>query len=362
MKNIVRISFAAIFFLFISAGCIRKESYVLKMTITPESAIDASQPQALADASSVIRKRLNAFGIKDENIDLNVSQDKILMSINGIDTGNVEAVEGIVTTIGKLEFWETYENSEMIGPLAAANNKLIELNPGDEFRPYKPPVSDSSVVIDQMLKETVDSSAIKEREKFNTENPLFAILYPRVNNTGEPMPSCLIGLSVKEDTAKVIKFLHNDIIRNIFPRNLKLMWSRTPYEYDKSGTLFELHAIKISTISGQPVLDGKCITSSKAVAKKSSPDVRLNLQMNAEGSRIWSRMTRDNIDRCIAISLDGRVITYPRVMNEITGGDTEITGDFSLAEARYLAAIFSSGSEKMPVALKISDLNLEKIK
>ncbi|MCU0461819.1 MAG: hypothetical protein MUF36_07390 [Bacteroidales bacterium] len=362
MKNIVRSSFAAILILFISAGCIRKENYVLKITITPENAIDASQTQTLADASSVIRKRLNAFGIKDEKIELNVSQEDIKLSVNGIDTGKVEAVKGIVTTIGNLEFWETYENTDIIGLLAEANYKLKELNTVDEVRPYKPPVTDSISVIEQMLKETVDSSAIKEREKFNAENPLFAILYPQVNNSGEPMPSCLIGLSAAGDTAKVIKFLHTPEMRNLFPRNILLMWSRTPYEYDESGTLFELHAIKISTISGQPVLNGKSIASSKAVTNRSGLNVRLNFQMNTEGSRIWSRITRDNIDRCIAVTLDGKVITYPRVMNEITGGETEITGDFSLAEAQYLAAIFSSGGELLPLKLQISDLQTEKKK
>jgi len=361
MKNSFRIGFTALLIILFSYGCFRKESYNIRMTITPEQIINSSTTEDLEDASSIIRKRMNAFGIKDEKIILEVSPGKIILSLNDIDTGKLEPVKGIITATTDIGFWETYENPEVISYLINANSKSGELNLDEEFRPYRKPAADSANR-DELLLQMVDSSSITEREKFNLENPLFAILYPMVSSDGSPMPSCLIGLSDIEDTVKVMQLLSRDEIRNFFPRDLKFMWSRDPYKYDESGRLYELHTIKVTSYNERPVLDGEEIPEAEAISDRSGINVRLRLMMTHEGAAKWSAITGNNIDRCIAVSLDGKIISYPRVMNEITGGSTEISGNFTLPEAQYFAAVLSSGGMLMPFRLKISDLNLEKIK
>jgi SecD/SecF fusion protein len=144
-------------------------------------------------------------------------------------------------------------------------------------------------------------------------------------------------------------------LKYIFPHDLRFYWSHSPYKYDETQTLFEVHAIKATSMPGEAPLSGNVIVSAKAVTSKNRSDVKLDLTMNHEGAMIWGRITKDNINRCIAVVIDGYVRSYPRVMNEITGGNTEITGNFSLAEAQYLSAILSSGSEVPPLKLQVTE-------
>lgn len=361
MKNSFWIGFTSLLIILFSYGCFRKEGYNIKMTITPEQIISSSIPEDLEVASSIIRNRMVAFGIKDENINLEVNQEKIIMSLSNIDTGKLESIKEIITATTDIGFWETYENPEVLTLLINANSRSRELNLGEEFRPYQKSVADSADK-DELLLQMIDSSEITNREQYNLENPIFAILYPMVSSDGSPMPSCLIGLSDAGDTASVIKLLNRDEISMFFPRDLKFMWSRDPYEYDESGRLYELHAIKVTTYNDRPELDGEEIPVAEAISDRSGINVRLRLMMTHEGAAKWRAITGNNIDRCIAVSLDGKIISYPRVMNEITGGSTEISGNFTLPEAQYFAAVLSSGGMLMPFRLKISDLKLEKIK
>ena len=111
--------------------------------------------------------------------------------------------------------------------------------------------------------------------------------------------------------------------------------------------MYELHAIKITTRDGRPPLGGDVITSARTSTGVTG-DVKVDMSMNAEGSKTWARMTRENIGRCLAVVLDGYVRSYPRVQNEITGGSTEITGDFTIEEADDLANILKSGKLPAP--------------
>jgi len=129
------------------------------------------------------------------------------------------------------------------------------------------------------------------------------------------------------------------------------MWSQNPYKYDPTKTLYELHAIKVTTRDGRPPLNGDVITAARPSSGVTGSEVKVDMSMNAEGAKIWQRMTRENIDRCLAVVLDGYVRSYPRVQNEISGGSTEITGDFTIDEADDLANILKSG--KLPAPARI---------
>jgi SecD/SecF fusion protein len=358
MKN-SNVLLVLVFILLFLGSCISKENYIVKMTIVPQGALSISTPNDLNRAAEIIKKRLNTFGISSEEIFLEVSPEKMILTINEIDTGKVDVLKGLVTTPGSLGFWETYENEDIIPFLLEANNKLKEMNLSDQIAEAETPVTDTVTSEEKMLLGEIDSTTIAERAKFNNENPLFGILFPRVDNEGKPLPSCLIGLADIKDTVKVDRLLKNDEIRSLFPRDIIFIWSQDPYKYDESKKLYELHAIKAYSRNDVPPLDGSAITRAEPIANKSGTDFRLNFSMNTNGARTWAMITRKNINRCIAVVIDGHVRSYPRVMNEITGGQTEITGNFSMSEAQSLAGIMSSGGGVLPIKLQISDLQTE---
>jgi SecD/SecF fusion protein len=140
-------------------------------------------------------------------------------------------------------------------------------------------------------------------------------------------------------------------IKVLLPHELKLVWSQKPYKYDTSKTLYGLHAIKVTTQDRKAPLDGSAIISAKTITESTNSGVKIDLIMDSEGARTWARITRENVNRCIAIVLNGYVRSYPRVMTEISGGNTEITGDFTLEEANDLVDILKSG--QLPFELKI---------
>jgi SecD/SecF fusion protein len=193
-------------------------------------------------------------------------------------------------------------------------------------------------------------AAAATRDEFNLQNPLFGILNPRVTEQGQPLPSCMVGLAAGIDTAKVNAYLSMNQIKSLFPRDLKFYWSQNPYKYDPTKSLYELHAIKITTRDRRAPLGGNVITGARPTSGVGS-EVQVDFTMNSEGAKTWARMTRENVDRCIALVLDGYVRSYPRVLNEITGGSTEVTGDFTIDEATDLANILKSG--KMPAPAHI---------
>jgi SecD/SecF fusion protein len=132
-------------------------------------------------------------------------------------------------------------------------------------------------------------------------------------------------------------------IKALFPNDLKFYWSQKPYKYDTSRSSYELHAIKVTTPDRQAPLNGSVITSASVITGGGASDVKIDFIMDGEGARTWARITRENNQRCIAVVLNGYVRSYPRVIDEISGGETEITGDFTPDEARDLVSILNSG-------------------
>jgi len=309
-------------------GCTTKENFDFLVTVEPESKASVIMPDDMNSAAEIIRKRLNnSFGIPKERMKLEVAENQFSLTITKADTGKISSIKKIITGYARLEFWETYENAEIMEYLSKANSLLRE------------------------MKSVADVKNADKQDEFIAQNPLFEILRPRVNAQGEPLPSCIIGLTRGPDTAKVNGYMQMPEIKVLLPRDLKLIWSLNPNKYDLSEVLYELHAIKMTTRDGKAPLDGSVVISAKPVIGHTGSDMKIDFTMNAEGTRKWARMTRENINRCIAIVINGYVRSYPRVMNEISGGSTEITGDFTVEEANDLASIFSSGS--LPFEIKI---------
>lgn len=321
--------------------------------------LDEEVTIAIENAFNILRSRIDRFGVVSPNISHMATKGRILIELPGQD--DPTRVRELLQGTANLEFWETYENAEIIGYLAQANTLLRDIQ-SSSSAPETPDgetiqadtTSDASgdqSLLDLIREDSTAQVPASTREEFNVQNPLFGVLSPRVTEQGEALPSSMVGLAAGIDTAKVNDMLKLNQVRALFPRDLRLLWSQNPYKYDPSGTLYELHAIKVTTRDGRPPMDGDVITSARPSSGVTGSEVKVDFSMNAEGAKTWARITRENIGRCIAVVLDGYVRSYPRVEVEITGGNTEITGDFTIEEADDLANILKSG--KLPAPARI---------
>ncbi len=326
--------------------------------------LDTEVSGAIDNAFNILRNRIDRFGVISPNITKLSTKGRILIELPG--QKDPRRVRELLQGTANLEFWETYENSEIIGDLSAANNILKEMQinvqktnvekPAVNQNPADTAKKSEQELLKLIQKDTTKTPAATTREQFNSQNPLFGVLTPRVTARGEAMPSCLIGLANGKDTSKVDSYLAMPQIRALFPRDLRFLWSQNPYKYDPTKTMFELHAIKVTTRDGRPPLNGDVVTSARPTSGVTGSEVKVEMTMNSEGSKTWARMTRENVGRCIAVVLDGYVQSYPRVVNEINGGNTEITGDFTIDEATDLANKLKSG--KMPAPARIISDNV----
>ena len=323
--------------------------------------LDTEVSAAITNAFNILSTRIDRFGVVQPNITQLGTKGRILIQLPG--QTDPKRVRELLQGTADLEFWETYENSEVIGYLSAANTLLREILSSTQTTNKAAAALSADTVssdttkkenqdlLDLIGKDTTKPAQAATREEFTLQNPLFGILNPRVTEKGEPLPSCMVGLASGIDTSKVNNYLKMNQIKALFPRDLRFYWSQNPYKYDPSNTLYELHAIKVTTRDGRPPLDGDVITSARPSSGVTGSEVKVDFNMNAEGAKTWARMTRENVDRCIAVVLDGYVRSYPRVMGEIPGGSTEITGDFTIEEADDLANILKSG--KLPAPARI---------
>jgi SecD/SecF fusion protein len=192
--------------------------------------------------------------------------------------------------------------------------------------------------------------ALDNSQDWAKEYPFFSLLRPYVDQNGQLMPGACIGTAHYRDTGKIMRWLNTPHVRALFPRDFRPLWTVKPSQQDPSGVTYELVAIKANTRDGKAPLDGGVVTDArKSFSNMGAPNV--DMAMNAEGARIWARLTADNINRQIAIVLDDAVYSYPRVNNEISGGRSEITGNFTVQEADDLANVLNSG--KLPAPARI---------
>ncbi len=323
--------------------------------------LDTEVSTAITNAFNILRTRIDRFGVVQPNITQLATKGRILIELPG--QTDPKRVRELLQGTANLEFWETYENSEVIGYLVAANDLLkgIEENARTAAQPEGQTETGTAIadtakkenqdLLDLIDKDTTKAAQAATREEFALQNPLFGVLTPRVTEQGEALPSCMVGLAAGIDTAKVNSYLNMNQVKALFPRDLRFYWSQNPHKYDPSNSLYELHAIKITTRDGRPPLGGEVITSARPTSGVTGGEVKVDFNMNAEGAKTWARMTRENVDRCIAVVLDGYVRSYPRVVGEIPTGSTEITGDFTIEEADDLANILKSG--KLPAPARI---------
>ena len=292
-------------------------------------------------SKSIIAARIEKF--IDQTISANFMEPNIIqIEIPGIS--DKQRITNFIQASGNLGFWETYDNTEVFQYIESANKKLAEMNFPDSN-------SIALTQTDSSILNQLSNSDEKVFEEYKRSNPLFAILYPNVDNNGRLINSAVIGLSKIIDTASVNKYLSIKSIKNEFPYNLVFLWTAKPI---KNTDVYQLIGIKITSRDRKAPLDGTYITDAKVETGDFNPQILIS--MNSEGANIWKRLTKENIGKQIAIVLDNQVYSFPIVNAEIEGGKSAISGDFTIEEASDLVNILTAGC--YPINIKIKNIEV----
>ena len=322
-----------------------------------ESALRTEVQSAVDNSFNVVRNRIDKFGVVQPNIQkLEGQSGRIMVEMPGIK--EPERVRKLLQGSANLEFWETYNSQEIVPLLAQLNQKYAVL--GGDAPADTVTVADTTAVAaadtakaastDLAAKLTKkdagkDEKALAESKKVN---PLFTYLQPTQGNT-----LAVVGYANVRDTAEINKIIYSDLARTIFPAELKLRWGAKPEDFggqNTKGDIFELYALKITEPNGRAPLEGDVITNGKDdFDQMGHPCV--SMQMNSDGARRWSQITKQNIGKAVAIVLDDAVYSAPRILTQIDGGNSQITGNFTIEDTKDLANTLNSG--KMPAPTRI---------
>lgn len=336
-------------------------TYELREVIKRESTTNAEvlahlkkeAESAVSTSFNVLRSRIDRFGVAAPNIQRIGNTGRILVELPGVK--EPERVRKLLQGTANLEFWETYENSEIVNSLyeAAAIVKEIEANKEKDSLKQEPAVAQVADSL-SLEKDSLSLVGMGLNDSINKEeeNPFFKVLMPSIGQDGRPLRGPVIGYVHSKDTAKVSRWLEMPTVRSKFPKDFRPMW--TIKAEDPAETIYQLVAIRSTKRDGRPKLDGGSVVDARRTTEggqKGGSAFGVSMSMNTEGAKIWAGMTGDNVGKCIAIVLDGYVYSFPRVDNEISGGTSSITGNFSATDAEDLANVLKSG--KMPAPAEI---------
>ena len=324
-----------------------------------ESALRAEVQSAVDNSFNVVRNRIDKFGVVQPNIQkLEGQSGRIMVEMPGIK--EPERVRKLLQGSANLEFWETYNSQEIVPLLSQLGVKYAAVNAGtaeaDTTATAEGAVNDSvadtksdlaaklAKVNDKKDEKATDDKALADAKK---QNPLFGLQLVQ----GQGL--AIVGYAMARDTADIDKVIYSDVAAQLLPAELKLRWGAKPEDFggeNTRGDVFALYALKITEPNGRAPLEGDVITSSKDdFDQMGHPSV--SMQMNSDGARRWSQITKQNIGRAVAIVLDDAVYSAPRILSQIDGGNSQITGSFTIEDTKDLANTLNSG--KMPAPTRI---------
>ena len=335
--------------------------------ITPNST-DADVQRVLTDevkaavgnSYEVLRTRIDRFGVAQPNIQTLEGKGQlgqIMVEMPGIK--EPERVRKLLQGSANLEFWETYNAGEIGAALATLDNRLAQAGKAAEDTTAtaaaaadtvkaaadttKAGTEPSLAAFKKNADKKADAAANKELEAFKAQHPLFGVLLQDVVSP----QNCVIGIAQARDTAAVNRMLQSEIARDILPADLRTYWGVKASDMIK-GDYYELYALKAT--DGKAAMAGDMVEGARDDYDEFHRPC-VSMTMNTEGAREWAVLTRNNIKRCVAIVLDGYVYSAPTVQNEISGGVSSITGNFTTEDTKDLANVLRSG--KMPAPAKI---------
>ena len=310
---------------------------------------------AIDNSFTVVRTRIDKFGVVQPNIQkLEGQEGRIMVEMPGIR--EPERIRRLLQGSANLEFWETYNAEEIIPYLVQINQNLANNNSNtsdttavDTTAAKKKATAkaqESKFKLANKEGETTQASATKVSAEAKKANPLLSML----TTTGAGSLS-VVGYANVLDTAEVNKIIYSAMAKKILPSDCKLLWSAKPTDALSVKNMFELHAIKVTSTNGRAPLEGDVVTNATDQFNHVSGAPEVSMEMNSDGARRWAALTKANIGKAIAIVLDGSVYSAPRVLNEITGGSSSITGNFTIEDTKDLANTLKSG--RMPAPARI---------
>ena len=330
-----------------------------------EKALRTEAQSAIDNSFNVVRTRIDKFGVVQPNIQkLEGQQGRIMVEMPGIR--EPERMRKLLQGSANLEFWETFNADEIVPYLVQVDQQVANGGHAEKADTAAQAKADEAKVeeakadvakneanakfkiADNTKEETAADKAANTRteEAMKKQHPLLAIL----QTTGQGALST-VGYANVRDTAAVNAIINSAAAKRILPTNLKLLWSAKPADGLTVKNVYELHAIKVTSTNGRAPLEGDVITDAKDQFDHLSGAPEVSMSMNTDGARRWAALTKANVGKAIAIVLDGSVYSAPRVNGEIAGGQSSITGNFTIEDTKDLANTLKSG--RMPAPARI---------
>lgn len=317
-----------------------------------EKALRAECSSAIDNSFNVVRTRIDKFGVVQPNIQkLEGQEGRIMVEMPGIR--EPERMRKLLQGSANLDFWETF-NADEIAPLLSQVDQRFA-NGGQEQAAADTAAAKADTVKAAAKKEAklqlkgTDSEGAKASKKAEADMAKMHPLLSRLQVIGQGLS--VVGYASVRDTAAVNKIIYSAVAKQILPANLRLLWSAKPADGIQAKNFYELHAIKVTTTNGRAPLEGDVVTDAKDQFNNVSGQPEVSMSMNTDGARRWAALTKANTGRAIAIVLDGSVYSAPRVNGEISGGQSSITGNFTIEDTKDLANTLKSG--RMPAPARI---------
>lgn len=330
----------------------------IQITSTDEEVIDYLTKEydaAIGNAYDVINKRIDQFGVVQPNIQKDVAVKGVFhIELPGIK--DPERVEKLLKQAAVLEFWETYNYNEIRESFINADQALIAIKKAEASRGTKEEevVADTTAVAEnaEAASENVEAADSTKAEETvaetegDSEYSIFNRLIPQAGNRSVGGP--VVGFAKKTDMESIMDDLNRKEIKSLFKKDLSFAWGFK--ELKEAPGYYELYALKASK-DGKAALNGEVVTDARQEFGQTSATAEVTMAMNNSGSTQWARITKENINRAIAIVLDGAVYSAPNVNDEIKGGRSQITGNFTLEEATDLANVLKAGKMTAPAVI-----------
>lgn len=329
---------------------------------------------AIDNVFTVLRARIDQFGVVQPNIQKLENSGRILIELPGVK--EPERVKKLLQSTAQLEFWNLYEGSEFLDFLGEANERLRVLipnekekrtaaedkkpSPGEDILKIKSVEEDDTAQISDTATSAAEAKTDSDTSTFeNQYNPLFEVLAPYYDfQNNRVIPGPIVGIALVKDTAKVNRYLSMPQIRALLPadkRYVKFLWTAKP---EGSSQQLYLLAIK-GNRDNKPDLSGDVVIDARQDFDERNRAI-VSMTMNAVGAQKWQKITREAASqepkRSIAVVLDNLVYSFPQVQNEIPGGRTQITGNFTIQEAQDLANILKAGKLAAPAKIVQADV------
>ena len=314
----------------------------LRDVISPKSSdqevikeLQEKYSSAIDAAINVLKTRIDRFGVVAPNVQRIEGQGRILVELPGVT--EPQRVRELLQRSANLQFWRTYTYDEIASDLNDANDRLTAMANGKDLTPADTTATEA------------DSTAVQKPATGGVENVLFSKL--NITNRGT-----IVGYARRADLDKIDEMLEEAQKQKMIREDLMLLWGNSPIKDPQTGKetdIYELYAIR-GNRNALPDLGGEVVTSARSEVRNDLGQNRpvVTMTMNDEGARKWARLTGDNIGRSIAIVLDGVVYSAPNVNSEITGGRSEISGNFTVDETTDLANVLNSGRMEASVEIE----------